>query len=299
MLFQTLRSWFKPEKKEIIFPKPVLAPEQGNKWIQKRLLSNIPTMVCRVGGVEFSCLVAYLDQKRDQKRFKKGIRDQMRDNAGFFPAKHPELARFCEELLGHLSQADAVCVWHKPQEPAVFSRYCPKATLMTLAPLDAYQFDMPWTAALEGKKVLVIHPFSKTIEKQYAQHRAKIFKNPQILPEFELITLQAVQSVAGNKTAFSSWFEAYQSMTKQIDAIDFDIALIGAGAYGLPLAGYIRKCHKHAIHIGGSTQILFGIKGKRWDADPQVSRLYNPYWTRPSAEETPSHIGRVEGGTYW
>ena len=28
----------------------------------------------------------------------------------------------------------------------------------------------------------------------------------------------------------------------------------------------LKKAGKKTIHLGGSTQILFGIKGKRWDS---------------------------------
>ena len=55
-------------------------------------------------------------------------------------------------------------------------------------------------------------------------------------------------------------------MVKEIEKKDFDIALIGAGAYGMPLAYKIKKMGKKAIHIGGSLQCLFGIKGSRWEA---------------------------------
>lgn len=54
-------------------------------------------------------------------------------------------------------------------------------------------------------------------------------------------------------------------MKKKISTIDFDIASIGCGAYGLPLAGFImEELHKKAIYMGGGTQWLFGIKGRRW-----------------------------------
>ena len=54
-------------------------------------------------------------------------------------------------------------------------------------------------------------------------------------------------------------------MQKEIDKIDFDIAILGCGAYGYPLASYIKSIGKKAIHIGGATQLIFGIKGKRWE----------------------------------
>lgn len=115
----------------------------------------------------------------------------------------------------------------------------------------------------------------------------------------KLETIQAVQSNAGAKPPFKDWFEALDSMKKQIAEADFDVAIIGAGAYGLPLAAYVKSLGKQAVQMSGATQILFGIKGKRWDTHPVISKMYNDYWVRPLAEETPPQIQKVEGGSYW
>ena len=88
---------------------------------------------------------------------------------------------------------------------------------------------------------------------------------------------------------------------KKIDItdIDFDIALLGCGAYGMPLGAFIKeKLHKQAVHAGGQLQLLFGIKGKRWDAG-SVSKLYNEYWVRPTDDLKPDNYVEVENGCYW
>lgn len=96
-----------------------------------------------------------------------------------------------------------------------------------------------------------------------------MFDNPDILPEFELKTLKAVQTLAGEKEdRFKTWFEALNYMYTEAMKIDFDIAIIGCGAYGMPLASMLKEAGKKAIHMGGVTQILFGIKGKRWEEEP-------------------------------
>lgn len=84
-------------------------------------------------------------------------------------------------------------------------------------------------------------------------------------------------------------------MKKHLKNIDFDIALIGAGAYGLFLADYCKQLGKIGIHIGGNVQLMFGIKGKRWDNQ----NLYNESWVRPSDEEKPDGFENIEDGCYW
>ena len=51
--------------------------------------------------------------------------------------------------------------------------------------------------------------------------------------------------------------------------------------------------------MGGATQILFGIIGRRWEEYPQIRKLMNQHWTRPLPEEIPDSAMSVEGGCYW
>ena len=84
-----------------------------------------------------------------------------------------------------------------------------------------------------------------------------------------------------------------------IKQIDFDIAIVGCGAYGLPLAAKIKEIGKQAIHLAGATQILFGIRGARWDVRPEMQKYFNEYWIRPSDSERPKDAQSVEGACYW
>ena len=81
--------------------------------------------------------------------------------------------------------------------------------------------------------------------------------------------------------------------------IDFDIAIIGCGAYGFPLAAHVKRKGKQAIHMGGATQILFGIKGNRWEEHDIISKLFNEHWIRPNKNETPKNSGNIEDACYW
>ena len=157
-----------------------------------------------------------------------------------------------------------------------------------------------------------MHPFDRSIRNQYLI-REKLFENKNVLPDFELITLQAVQSVAGAKVPFNDWFEALKHMEDQISKIDFDICILGCGAYGLPLASHVKRLGKKAVHLGGGTQLLFGIKGKRWTEQydrvwnyrPNESininyiDLFNDHWVFPDTSERPSDAVKVENGCYW
>ena len=85
-----------------------------------------------------------------------------------------------------------------------------------------------------------------------------------------------------------------------MDAADYDVAIVGAGAYSLPLAAHARDTGHAAIQMSGATQLLFGIKGKRWDDHPVISKPLQPRLgpppTRPRASASKE---KVEGGSYW
>ena len=92
-------------------------------------------------------------------------------------------------------------------------------------------------------------------------------------------------------------------MKQQMNEIDYDIALIGCGAYGLNLAAHAKRMGKKSFHLGGVLQILFGIIGKRWETDKQKKdiylKLFNEHWVRPMNEEKPKYSNLVEDNTYW
>ena len=133
--------------------------------------------------------------------------------------------------------------------------------------------------------------------------RNLLFTNQNVLPEFDLITIKAVQSIGGVSDTYDNWFDALESMKKSILKCDFDVAIIGCGAYGFMLASFIKELGKVAIHIGGATQLLFGIKGHRWTdhpaAYPEVTKMMNEHWIFPDERDRPKAASAVENACYW
>ena len=101
------------------------------------------------------------------------------------------------------------------------------------------------------------------------------------------------------ETEVRSIADAVDYMYDEAMKRDFNVAILGCGAYGFPLAARIKQAGKQAIHLGGATQILFGIKGSRWDNNPFISKLYNSNWIRPNESEKPTNSGSVENSCYW
>ena len=227
----------------------------------------------------------------------------MCDTAGFFPSDDYLMIKFaCKQILTAM-KVDVLACRVEKFEVEFIAKYLRQN--LEVMDMDAIThpmcYDNPWTRYLEGKKVLVISPFVKTITQQYEKRRL-LFKNPLVLPDFQLLTLKAVQGIGDSKKLlpYKDWFEALDAMKSQISAMDFDVDLIGAGAYGMFLGAHCKEIGKQAVHMGGATQLLFGIKGRRWDKYFE-NTLYNEHWTRVSKEETPDGLEKFEEGTfaYW
>ena len=232
-------------------------------------------------------------------RYQKAV-DQLSNWSGFFPNDTNRLGDFCKEFKSAMAQVDVLHQMGAKGEEYFIRKYCPQNVKFMNNP-GCWAEEKPWTRELHGCKVLVVHPFVQTIKRQYYNSREKLFPNiPEMLPEFELITLKAIQTIAGERDdRFDTWFEALKWMKEQIAAIDFDVALIGCGAYGFPLGAFCKDLGKIAVHMGGDLQMQFGIIGGRWDDHEIAKRIVNEYWVRPDETETPKHSQNVEKGCYW
>lgn len=283
---------------------------ESNALIKQMLESGKPCMVCRFGTSELGTVAAYLHSREnffrkiyhvfnnDSINWNTSVKVGMCRDSGFFPAEDAYLDRFAELMLNDIPQADILGAWQRHE--LGLSHYLRNVKAVPLQSLEPYLHADPWSGALAGKKVLVVHPFVASIRQQYPK-RKLLFKDPRVLPDFELKTILAVQSAAGNRVDFPDWFAALDHMKKQISDTDFDIAIIGAGAYGFPLAAHVKRMGKQAIHLAGVTQILFGIRGNRWENIAPYNEMFNEAWVRPLPEETPRLASQMEAGNapYW
>ena len=296
--------------------KEIQTIEQTNNYIYNKIIKGEPFWVGRLGGNEMNA-IAYYNRHRlfpIRTDARKDIVHDLCLGAGFFPQEVEECNKFVSMMMDISWDIDLIGIWNLYMEEWFIYKYIKKDIAITkltyLEPWKVYEEKkhkgleiIPWSSALEGKKVLVIHPFAESILRQYNNNREKIFESigiKGILPKFELIVLKAVQTAGGEKSHFSNWFAALNYMINKCKEIDFDIAIVGCGAYGFPLSAEIKKMGKGVIHLGGSTQLMFGIIGKRWeDYNETCSAMINEHWVRPSKKETIKNNKMIEGGCYW
>lgn len=266
--------------------------------------SNKPCMISRFGGNELDATINY--RKGHPLSFLRTIypfwagdetRERMLTNAGFFPNNNKALSQFADLTIDIVGDIDILGSWLKNEDVLPITSECQKVNIVYLVP---FWSKTPWTATLKWKKVLVVHPFAESIRKQY-ERRELLFDNKETLPEFASFSIvKAVQSIGGETNGFNTWFDALHYMEDEIDKVDYDVALIGCGAYGMPLAAHCKKMGKKAVHMGGTLQLLFGIRGNRWETEQNLyMQFMNDYWVRPLDSERPLTANNVENGCYW
>lgn len=295
-----------------------LFDQQANDYIYK-FLSNDSIkggkMISKFGTVELSNIIAChyelrhwdLEYLKDYFSYNAScdFRRTLKSlctNAGFFPYNIKLGTDFYCRMLQDMPEIDVLASY-------IYEEKYVKQFLTSIKKrvnLDGFyapfMWKNPWTRVLSGKRVLVVHPFVESIRYQYENNREKIWADPDVLPEFkELLTVEAVQSIADSKDQpFKNWFEALKYMEDEISKIDFDVAIIGCGAYGMCLAAHVKRMGKIAIHLAGWTQMLFGVYGNRWIKDqPEYAKFINEYWIRPNKNERPKGAEKVENGCYW
>ncbi len=281
--------------------------EGYNSIVQEAILNKSPFMISRFGSAEinwylnykilgkslFRRLKAYITLEIDELDIKhRNIRDMT-----FQPFSEKATKNYISEIDNVIPKIDVLGTWMR-QEQSKEIKLQKDIKYIYLGYIEPYYSENPWTMALEGKKVLVIHPMKKSIESQYLK-RKLIFGNKQILPDFHLEVLQAPYF---DDPRFGSWQAIMDFYKSEVLNYDFDVAILGCGSWGMPLAGYIKDMGKVAIHLGGATQILFGIIGERWETQwPEFRELnlVNEHWTRPLLEETPGWAKGYDKNSYW
>lgn len=275
-----------------------LSPDEANLLLYSRLRQGVPVMAGKLGSVESRLLGEHRYGRGWPGQFSDKTRKQTHQNAGIFPVDDLSLAAAAEELWTALQSLELLGCWSVEYQARLFMDLPQLPQRCEMPDLEPFFFPLPWTAALEGKRVLVLHPFRRSLEQQWCR-RQELFPGRFVLPTFEPLFVATPMTVRGAAHGYSSWQSALDQLWQQVQGIRFDVALLGCGAYSLPLAARIRGLGRSAIHLGGSLQLLFGVFGRRWERFDSQRALLNSAWIRPLPEDRPSSYQAVEDGCYW
>jgi len=221
-------------------------------------------------------------------------------DSGVFPVQGEVFRRFCRIYRESLRSLDGVLSWQsdsflRTYEERLIQQVCPSAIRLGWEDLGFRIYER-----LMNYRWLVVSPFVPSMVRQVRKFH-EIHGPPPHLAKFAeslkstCCFLECPQLASLRQPIDINWEEGLARLTKAALAQSFDIALVGAGAWSLPLLSNLKNAGKSGIHLGGEAQLLFGIKGRRWEQHG----FYNAHWVRPSAEETPAVYKSKENGCYW
>lgn len=295
-------------KKHVKYAKRhILNVEAVSRELGGLIQSKKPFAAGRIGMFEMAAMRMFEFGVKKQYPL---VMDNIYNCAGFFPNDIMLGERFLSVMKASLNEMDILAPFYQFCENYFINHYTDKEIIISenAGIFQICQLEDVWTKNLKGKKVLVVSPFEDSIRHQYQKRELLFPGKEEILPEFELLTYRSLMTIGDMKDErFETWFDALEFMKKEILSMDFDIALLGCGAYGFPLAAELKKAGRQAVHMGGILQILFGIMGKRWDGtrngtevniQKDIAKYYNENWIYP-LEGKPKEASKVEYGPYW
>ena len=286
-----------------------LSLKESNDKLIELLKSNKPFYVTRMGiGAETYITYTYKISNNVNNNNIRQYLPMLSNNAGIYNITTAQsLIKYCSMYFNSIKNSNHLACFKdaiineqkymKPNNEILYSRI--------LEPFYCCLEDIkPWSHFLYGKKVLIISPFIESFKTQL-KNNFQIFKNPEkkiFLDNQEFIFYKCFQTSAGNYI-HKNWEETFVIMCNDISKLDFDIALISCGGYGVPLSYYIKKeLQKSAIYIGGGLQLLFGVMGKRWENNDMWKKIIKENesnFIKPSGYEIIKNNNNIENGCYW
>jgi hypothetical protein len=282
----------------------------GSAYICATLRKGTPCLIGRNGTIETQVLSYGAGVE--------GMRKKLEMNAGVFPSTQESVEawiRAYKTALNCIEDEPIVAGWYEPMKVAeerILKQYCLSDTYIPLRSLEPYYIpkmmsSLRWTSLLDGKRVAVVTSFAKSVASQ-------VLKGPEIwgseadtlLPRgttwIPIQTGYSPELAQGRATwppEVTNWQEAVAYLKKKVIEAGAEICIIGCGGLGMILGAELKKEGLQCIVMGGATQVLFGIKGKRWASHDVISKMWTDGWVWPSLEETPGGASAVEGSCYW
>ena len=259
-------------------------------------------LIGRNGTIELDCMINPLSEMKATI---------LEKNAGVFPSVNVSIRNKWRDASIEATQYANVLAtgWYEPLKAAeaeALKCWGTMAVQIPLRSLEPYYVDLErqWTRLLSGHRVAVVSSFTETARSQVPKLSA-IWPNGLLPSDIDWRWVQAGHppSVAQGRNEWplnvATWSDAVNHVVVEVIRTGARFALIGCGGLSMPIAKALKDRGIIAIVLGGAIQILFGIKGKRWETHPVISKFWNDSWVWPSEDETPRGANGIEGGCYW
>ncbi len=164
--------------------------------------------------------------------------------------------------------------------------------------------ELCYLPALEGLRVLIVSPFAELLARRANAETFEAVWRKTGKRWFNPASVDALEFPYGFEPAtqqkYGSPNRLLDEILGRIDERAFDVALIGAAGYAIPIAAHIRQKGRIAIDLGGHIQVLFGVLGNRWRSSPEWMEAYvNEAWIDMPAQYQPTVADVCDRHAYW
>ena len=231
---------------------------------------------------------------------------------GLFPVEQLFLIDFAEKYLSFLKNLDYLGLFGAAQEIKLINDFRIDCKLLNYLDTEPDRSipgnpELCYLPLFKNKKVLLVAPFAALLMERANQSDfenvwCKIGKK-WFFPESISAVEFPYSYVTEVKThqQFGTSLNLYNHICDRIKNESFDIALIAAGALGIPLAAFVKSIGRIGLSLGGHRQAIFGIAGKRWKDDQFYADNYiNEFWIDvPGLYHPQNKELLTDSGAYW
>ncbi len=298
------------------------------EYVSNKLANNTPFVIPRVSNIDttFAILIRILKESKSNNEIYMSLRhmnntitdpinqEHLKVHTGIKLENNRDvMSRYSDTYLAAFENCDIYGGWNKNDGlmyeqtkdnlDYLTQHLCKNKRMFWIPTLEIFnyiKYAKPWTHALENKRILIVSPFEKSINKQLA-HRTQLYAGNDLFPGCQFITISP--PITYGNIECPHFNEVLDTFLQKLDTLtgQYDVALVSAGGYTNPIIGHIYSRGASAIYVGGVLQMYFGILGNRWFKErSDIIRMYlNGQWIRPMLSEKPEEYEKIRGGAYW
>ena len=272
------------------------------------MTSDKPTWIGRLGGsdtdfVEYWTGTEFQDPRVDLLRRLNGYFDPYQDvnNLRLFRDMYIESSRNMDLCTVHMSSIFGEALNGSTEETATLKYKYGIPQIMCWRFIENCTYFLEsFQAWGSGQKILVVSPFSKSIDFQTQPDRVSKIHLPQFaFPECTFVTLDSPITyntddwICEDSDKSETWFDVADRMFERIKTEDFDVAWLSCGSYAMYLGHRIKRdLGKKAIYMGGMTNVFFNIYNFRYSSTGHDRAVINPDMQIVSLENSKFYTDR-------
>ena len=228
--------------------------------------------------------------------------------SGIYPYEAEFLHEFVDFFAASIQQLDVLGLVFDPViDPAIAGhfRWEPDVTYYKDLEPDMSCPAQPENCYLPvfvGRRILVVGPFADLLARRAEQDLFERVWRATGRKWFAPAWVRGLRIpyaiAASTREQFPTVLNLYDDITRRMDEIDYDVALVGAGGLSAPLVAHASATGHLALHFGGKLQVLFGVAGGRWRGRPEWDHIVNDDWIDLPPTERPPEAGH-RNESYW